>query len=46
MDADGVTGMFEAIGTRMDGVGVVGTIFILKTDELDWGSVGLLRKGL
>ena len=47
MDADGVTGLFGVMGTRMDGVGVVGVKICVEVLGDDCGSAAkLLRKGL
>lgn len=47
MDADGVTDLFGAMGTRTEGVGVVGVILCTEVLGGDCDSAGkLLRKGL
>lgn len=47
IDADGVTGLLGVMGTRIDGVGVVGVMLCIGVFGDDCGSVAkLLRKGL
>lgn len=47
MDGDGVTGLFGVMGTRTDGVGVVGVILCIELLSDECGSaVKLVRKGL